>query len=103
MMREIKNYKSHKTMLGIEDHGLLTFVITLVSGAVSQGFGGLGLDAIDEAPQAIRKLLETVGVNKWEDLPGKYVRAKTYDDNLVIRSIGNILEDKWFDLTEWNK
>lgn len=43
----------------------------------------------------IKRILETVGVNKWEDLNDKFVRVigEEYGD---IEGIGHITDDKWF-------
>jgi hypothetical protein len=41
------------------------------------------------------RLLEVVGVGKWEDLPGKHVRVKA--DFGRVHSIGHILKDEWLD------
>jgi hypothetical protein len=78
----------------------MIFYLNLSYGSSSQGFGGFGLDDDPNGTAfgitAIRKVLETVGVSKWEDLPGKYVRAET--DWTKIHRIGNVIEDKWLDL-----
>lgn len=49
--------------------------------------------------EAISKVLEVVGVDKWEDLPGKYIRFE--DNGSIITKIGNIIEEKWFDIREF--
>lgn len=99
-MSELRNAKIESTHLGFEDHGIMTFYLHLKYDGTGQGFGGYGLD---DGPKgtafgmvAVRKVLETVGVSKWEDLPGKYIRAET--DWSKIHRIGNIIEDKWLDL-----
>lgn len=100
-----------KTMLGIEDHGIMTFYIDLKQSGSGQGFGGYTLDDRplqdaqghrfgDRQPSilcgfCIKRILDVVGVNKWEDLVGKHVRVdgEEYGD---IYAIGHIIEDKWF-------
>jgi len=96
----IKNGRIKSTHLGFEDHHIMTFFLHLEFDGAGQGFGGFGLD---DGPggtafgmTAVRKVLEVVGVEKWEDLPGKYVRAET--DWTRIHRIGNIIEDNWLDL-----
>lgn len=42
-----------------------------------------------------------VGVSKWEDIKGRYVRVKQ-EDRLVV-GIGNIIKDKWFEPREFFK
>lgn len=103
-MSEIKNAKIESTMLGIEDHGIMTCFLYLDYGGSCQGFGGYGLDSYNESLKRrvgtdyglefIKCILDTVGVEKWEDLPGKYIKADADFDR--VRGIGNIIKDKWF-------
>lgn len=102
MKTEIKNAIIIKTDLMIEDHGLLVADLTLDYGGSCQGFGGYRLDreknhtsANDFGAIYIRRLLETVGVQRWEDLVGKPIRVKV-EYGLAI-AISNIIKDKWFD------
>ena len=109
---EIVNAKIISTTFGIEDHGIMTFFLHLEWSGCGQGLGGYALDKsqrgsderIGFAPGfvAIRKILETVGVETWEDLKGQLVRLKIDSLGSSRRPIiGNILEDKWFDLKEF--
>lgn len=107
-----KNGKIHSTMLGIEDHGIMTFFVNIDFDGSGQGFGGYALDGQagkkghSKSIQCIRKILETVGVEKWEDLEGKYVRIRKEAEygGHPIKAIGHIVEDKWFDIKEfWEK
>ena len=98
-------------MLGREDHGIMTFMIYIDAGNFSCGVGGFCLDEYNnnikarifraESMEVISKILDVVGVNKWEDLPGKYIRFK--DDGLgsTVTKIGNIIDEKWFDIEEF--
>ncbi len=106
---EIINARIANTTLGIEDHGVMTFWLHLEWPGAGQGLGGYMLDHTDSENHderighghgiiAMRKILETVGVDSWEQLKGKLVRIKKnhrYDDPPIL---GNILDDKWFDL-----
>ena len=104
----IKNAKIRSTMLGREDHGIMTFMIYIDARDFSCGVGGFCLDGYDkesktrvfkaESLEAISKVLEVVGVNKWEDLPGKYIRFEDNGWGSTVTKIGNIIEDKWFDM-----
>ena len=105
------NGKIHSTMLGIEDHGIMTFFINIDFDGHGQGFGGYALDGRSgtqghsKSITCIRKILQTVDVMKWEDLEGKYVRIrkdKEYGGG-PIKAIGHIMEDKWFDIEEFWK
>ena len=90
------NAQIQSTMLGIEDHGIMTFMLYLNYNSCGQGFGGYVLKG-DKSIEAIRKILETVGVSKWEDLKGKYVRIRKPDTYTgTIQSIGHIVEDRWW-------
>lgn len=105
--REIKNAKITGTTLGYEDHGILTCFISLSYGGSSQSFGGYALDSPqrkDGKPSGrigtaygmefIRRILEVVGVSKWEDLVGEHVRADC--EWTKVHGIGHITEKKWF-------
>jgi hypothetical protein len=47
----------------------------------------------------IARVLDVVGVDSWEELPGKHIRVD-HDEWGPIHRIGNIIEDKWFDPNE---
>lgn len=102
---EIKKATITGTMLGYEDHGLLSSMVYLKYGAGAQGFGGYSLGddvgGINFAGAYIGRLLKTVGVEKWEDLRGKNVRVKASHDK--VHAIGHILEDRWFSPAELAK
>lgn len=108
---QIINAKIQSTMLGIEDHGCMIASIGLDYGGTAQGFGQSVLDAPLKDSEGkflgrrgtaygcewIRRCMEAVGVEKWEDLPGKYVRIEREDgyQGLAV-GIGHIVENKWF-------
>lgn len=108
---KIKNAKIQSTMLGREDHGIMTFMIYIAADGFTCGVGAYCLDEFDSARQtrvfraesmeAISKVLEVVGVDKWEDLPGKYIRFEDNGIGSTVTKIGNIIEEKWFDLKEF--
>lgn len=108
---EIRNAKITSTMLGREDHGIITFVIYIEFGGYVCGVGDYALDYYDkttkqrvfraESMEAISKVLDVVGVKKWEDLPGSYIRIKDNGWGSTIDEIGNLMEDKWFNLREF--
>lgn len=93
------NAKISSTMLGYEDHGLLSCWLYLEQPGCGQGFGGYRLDGPGKKDHAacgfwVRRILETVGVEKWEELKGKYIRVEGHQGG--IEAIGHLLEDKWF-------
>lgn len=101
----IENGKISSTLFGIEDHGLLTFVVFVIAGSSGQGVGGYQL-AAPRHPEwdnkiaftAIYKLLNVVGVDRWENLTGQLIRIKWRHNRQPV--IGNILEDKWWDIEQ---
>lgn len=104
----IKNARITSTMLGREDHGIMTFMIYIDAGDFSCGVGGFCLDEFNtttrtrvfraESMEAISKILDVVGVDKWEDLPGKHIRFEDNGFGSTVTKIGNIVNDKWFDM-----
>ncbi len=97
MKIETKNARITSTVLGIEDDGILTASMFLDYGGTSQGFDlySSGSSGSAFGMAAIHKVLEVVGVHKWEDLPGTHIRVVS-DVGKVYR-VGHITEDKWFD------
>jgi hypothetical protein len=108
---EIKNAVIESTMLGYEDHGILTCFITVNYGGAGQGFGGYALDEWNKqlgcregtayGMDFIVKTLEAVECDSWEKLKGKHVRVKS--EHSKIHAIGHILKDKWFSPDELRK
>ena len=100
-----KNAVIESTMLGIEDHGIMTCFLYLDYGGTCQGFGGYSLDVFDKnkdkrigtawGTEFVRRVLETIEVDSWEKLKGKHCRVVS-DYGKVYR-VGHIIKDKWFD------
>lgn len=104
-MREIKNAKITNTFLGIEDHGIFTFILNFDYGSMNQGSPSYSLDKSDSdgniigygaGIKAIRKILETLDLYQWENLKDSLVRVKINEHNL-ISAIGHIIKDQWFE------
>lgn len=106
---KVENAMITSTFLGYEEHGILTFLIELKGNGWGVGFGNCALDEcsggkripVSEGLECISTILKTVGVDKWEDLKGKYVRVETNGYDCTVTKIGHILKDKWFDLDEF--
>lgn len=107
-----KNGRITSTMLGREDHDILTFMIYVEHDCCTvSGIGGFALDRRDRETgklifkasglEAISKVLEVVGVKTWEDLPNKYIRFEHDRSAWSITKIGHITEDKWVDLRDY--
>ena len=98
---ETTNATIGKTLLGYEDHGMLTAFLMLDYGGSHQGFGGYSLggqkwDSVACGYQ-LRRILETVGVETWQELVGKHVRVRrSRSFNGKTLEIGHLLEDKWY-------
>lgn len=107
---EILNAKIKDVSISMADYGCLTFWLYLKLpggccgyGGYSIGYGYLGseeFEATDKGLTAMMHIMDTIGVEKWEDLVGKYCRVKSDGWGNSISIIGNIMEDKWFDIKE---
>lgn len=113
-MSEIRNAKITDTSISMEDYACLTFRITLEGDAFGVSYGGycighgfLGSDTFTaengSGLVAMMRIMDVVGVERWEDLKGKYVRFVDDAWGSPVRKIGNIIEDKWFDIDEFFK
>ena len=104
----IENALIKNVDLSMADHGCLTLAMTLEGGGWGVVYGGycLGkgyLGADDDffsgsasGMEYLIRIMDTVGVEKFQDLKGKYVRVATKSGD-PVKIIGNIINDKWFD------
>lgn len=100
-MIETDNATIEGVDLFIEDHGVLTFYISLDYGNSShQGFGGYYLATEDKssafAGRILFDILHTLEVDHWDDLKGKVVRAK--HEHSKVHAIGHPTKNKWVDV-----
>ena len=110
-MAEIQNAKITNAELTMEDHGVLCYWITVEGAGWGVGIGGyvigkgyLGAKAFSGSPkgtEAIMRIMDTVGVDKWSDLKGKYVRVVTEGWGETVSKFGHITDNKWFDQREF--
>lgn len=108
---EIKNARIASVMLGREDHGNMTFMIYVSTEDFSFGIGGYRLDRYNPDKKirefnpkglaVISKILEVVGVDTWESLPGQYIRIEDEGIGSTVNCIGNIIEDKWINIKDF--
>ena len=84
MNQEKELGKITKVSIEIEDHGILTFWLNFDFGGSGQGFGGYAIEN-DLGTKAIRKIMETVGVDAWEKIPGHEMYV--HRENGIIRAI----------------
>lgn len=105
----IKNALITNVDISMADHGCLTLAMTLEGGGWGVVYGGycLGkgyLGADDDffngsaaGMEYLMRIMDTVGVEKFQDLRGKYIRVATKGLGSSVKIIGNIIHDKWFD------
>ena len=104
---KIENAKITKVDLSMADHGCLCAEIVLegygwgcVYGGFKIGSGYLGakeFKGYEHGTEYIMRIMDTVGVSKYNQMANKYIRVATLGWGDTIKIIGNIVEDKWFD------
>lgn len=82
--------------LEIEDHGILVADVQISFDGTEQGY----IVSLTESNTyiAIRSILEAVGKNSWENLPGTAIRVQR--EKGMIRRIGHTYKDQWSKRTE---
>ena len=108
---EIVNALIENVSLSMADHGVLCYYLTLKMNGCGVNYGGrvigkgeLGADEFEgyaKGTEALMRIMDVVGVEKWEHLKGKYVRVVLRGWGETVEKIGNIIEDKWFDQREF--
>lgn len=111
---EIKNARIIYVDLSMADHGCFTLRIgiqfdqhvhTEIGGYVL-GHGFVGADIFEGSPKGIEeimRIMDVVGVSRFSELTGKYIRIIDEGWNKPVKKFGNIMEDKWFDYDEFYK
>lgn len=107
----IENAKIKNVELSMEDHGCLTLWLTLEGKGWGCGFGGRCLGkghlgakeftGLEKGTEEIMRIMDVVGVSRFTDMKGKYIRVDFEGVGTTIEKIGNIIEDKWFDYREF--
>ena len=110
---DIENAKIESVDLSMADHGVLVLEMCLkgdywgtIYGGYSLGHGYVGADSFEGSAkgiESIMRIMDTVGVDRFQDLTGKYIRVITTCHGDPIRIIGNIIEDKWFNIETFYK
>ena len=108
---EIVNALIENVSLSMEDHGALCYYLTLKMNGCGCSYGGrvigkgyLGakeFQGYEKGTEALMRIMDVVGVHRWEDIKGKYVRVELPGWGGVVDRIGNIIEDKWFSQKEF--
>ena len=47
------------------------------------------------------RIMDVVGVDTWEDMEGKYIRAELEGWGGGCHKIGNLIDDNWLDIKEF--
>ena len=111
MSEKILNAKIESVSLCFQND-ILTFYIGLkIQGGAGCCFGGYALDEYDETErrrlpislglECLEEIMKTVGVSSWENLRDKYLRIVDRGLGESIAVLGNIMEDKWFNIEEF--
>ena len=105
--------KIKDTMLGIEDHGIMTFYLFFDFGGSCQGFGGycldtrVGKDSTASTGDLIQSVIKVCGVERWEDIKEKTMFALYEKDGYNQPIIGikglPFESNKTFLIKEWQE
>lgn len=112
MSKEIYNVKITGTAITMADHGCLTFYVTVEGAGMGCSLGGycIGHGYLGSTEfraekgsglVAIMNIMDVVGVEKWEDLKGKYCRVACKGFGQTVDEIGNLIDEKWFNLRKF--
>lgn len=112
-MKEIQNAKITKVDLSMADHGCLTLELVIEGkgwgccfGGYVLGYGYVGAEEFEGSPKGIieiMRIMDVVGVSRFNEMKGKYIRVEVEGWGGSVYKIGNIIEDKWFDYREFYK
>lgn len=110
---QISNGEITSTFLGFDDHGILTFALVVEGDGWGVSIGSYALDEYDKkiggriphpkSMSVIAEILNVVGVKKWEDLKGEFIRIEDYGPGRQVFKIGNLIENRWLDFSEFFK
>ena len=111
MSEKILNAKIESVSLCFQND-ILTFYLGLkIQGGAGCCFGGYALDEYDKAegrrlsisinPKCLEEIIKIVDASSWIDLMNKYLRVVDRGLGESIAVIGNIMEDKWFNIEEF--
>lgn len=105
----IENVEIVSADLSMADHGLLTLRLGLKGNCWSVTYGGYALgrgylDAADNvftdfsgSIEYLMRIMDVVGSSSFNGMVGNYVRIATKQRSDIVKIIGNIIRDKWFD------
>ena len=100
---ETLNAQIKATKLGFIANGICSFDLILdIQGGGGVCVGGWALDG-SYGINVIKRILEVVGVDTWEELEGKYIRIKDIHLNDRVSSIGNLMKEEWINFDTFGK
>lgn len=100
---ETLNAQIKSTKLGFIANGICSFDLILdIQGGGGVVVGGWVLDG-PYGMNVIKRILEVVGVDTWEELEGKYIRIKDIHLNDRVTSIGNLMKEEWINFNTFGK
>lgn len=104
---KIENAKITGINLSMADHGVLCIELGLRGNGWGVNYGGyvlghgyVGADEFkgsEAGLECIMRIMDIIGIEKFNDAKGKYVRVATRSWGETVKIIGNIISDKWFD------
>ena len=104
---QVRNAKITYADLSMENYCCLTLELGLEGAGWGVCYGGhcigkgyLGADEFtgyEKGTEYLMRIMDVVGVSKFNDMVGKYVRVVTQGWGGKVTVIGNILKDHWFD------
>ena len=108
---KIENAKIQSVDLSMADHGVLMLELELhgngwscVFGQFVLGKGYLGAKEFSgnkKSTEFLMRVMDIVGVDRFNQMVGKYVRVAIKGWGSPIKIIGNLIEDRWFDAGEF--
>lgn len=109
---KILNAQIKNVSVYYENHGILTFSIAVdISDGTACVIGGYALDEYNKNTKErqccaycldlLTRIKKVVGVIKWEDCKGKYIRVVSNGLDRSITKIGNLMKDEWLDIPEF--
>ena len=107
----VRNAKIIDADLDMSDHGCICLRMPIegngfgcVLGGECLGLGYLGaqdFDSFEKALVYIMRIMDVVGVERFNDLKGKYIRVATQGWGGYVKIIGNLINNKWFDMADF--
>ena len=108
----IENALISSVDISMEDYGCVVYKIVLKGGGWGCVFGGYCLDhgylgatdfdgsefdGSEKGIESIARIMDAVGVSRFNDMKGRYIRVATKGWGEPIKIIGNIVREKCFD------